>query len=342
MEVIIQKTKEDYQNFCKYYCFHRKLNQKLFTILLIALIFSADKDSFVLTNYLIKFAIISTSLALVYFIIPYFISIFRLNKALKTKRYSLGKTKITTTDSGINIESESFKALWTWETIKFIEISTDYIFLPLQNNKSSLIIPKTFFHSESEANTFFETIQSELLKAKGLLKIKSGRHLYYWGLIGLLPNFGAIAGLILLYKGLFNYKDKKLVIIGIADILFTILFWLVFTYEMNNGSGFADSDAKFAQTQVNVLVKNIEFWKIQNGSYPDNIKQIENLEQFIWVNDPFLKTNSDDAKNFFHYYKIRDKYTLFSVGKDRLANTSDDIYPTITQGDTIKFGFVKK
>ena len=81
---------------------------------------------------------------------------------------------------------------------------------------------------------------------------------------------------------------------------------------------------------------------IQNGSYPDNLNQIENLEGFIWVNDPFLNTTPDDPKGYFHYKRMDDKYTLYSVGKDKIASTGDDIYPTITKDDTIKFGLIKK
>jgi len=126
------------------------------------------------------------------------------------------------------------------------------------------------------------------------------------------------------------------------DIFFTLVFICVMQYEIGHGSWFANSEAEFAKSGVNTLVKSIEFYKTQHGAYPDSLEQVENIPGYVWINDPMLPTVDGKKQSELHYKKIRNKYTLFSVGIDRIPNTSDDIYPTITNGDTIRFGFVKK
>lgn len=341
MDVIIQNSESDYQKFNKYYSFKRKLNFKIFLIILLALFYSGDNNGFILTNSLVKFSILTVVFSCIVFLLPYLIFALRLSKLLKTKKYFLEKTKITIIETGIRIDSDSYNTFWHWDAIKLVGNSKDYIFIFFNKDKSRLIIPKNFFTSESQANNFHGKIHIEVVKAKGILKDKSGKHLYSWGWIGIIPNFGFIAGLILLYKGLFNYKDKKLVVIGIADILFSIIFWSVLFYQMNHGDWFSDSNSKFAQTELNSIVKDIEFFKSQNGSYPESLYQFNKTDQLIFINDPFLLTNLDTMNRNFNYKKIRDKYTIFSVGVDRIPNTLDDIYPTVTNDDTIKFGFIK-
>jgi hypothetical protein len=163
------------------------------------------------------------------------------------------------------------------------------------------------------------------------------KRIYFWGLAGVVPNLGLIVGLILFYKGIFTYRDKKLIFIAIGCIVFTPLFWIIIMHT----SAFDASYIKAARSNVNSTIANIEFYKSKNGAYPDSLEQLRNTDDLIPYFDPMIGPFSSDKKHLLHYNKIRDKYTLFSIGLDKVAN-KDDIYPTITNGDTIKFGFVKK
>jgi len=342
MEVIIQKSKEDFIRFYKYYCFKRKRTQHLLLIILVAIYISIISDSKTLAEYLITFLLSVLGLSFCVFVIPYISSLFRLRKRIRTMKEIVEKLKISIVEEGLKIEYETSIGIWKWESINYIENSPDYLYIVSRINNSSIIIPKVCFKSEPDADLFYEIIQNKSTNGKGQFKIQDGKHLYRYGLIGIIPNVGVFAGLILIYKGFFNYSDKKLVIIGVADILFTIVFWYVFTSGTIQKSLFADTDAKLAQSQVNSLVKNIEFYKIQHGEYPNNLEQVNDTAVFVWITDPFLNKGRNNKNVNFHYFKIRNKYTLFSVGLDNIPNTKDDIYPTVTMGDTIKFGFVKK
>jgi hypothetical protein len=170
----------------------------------------------------------------------------------------------------------------------------------------------------------------------------SGRHLYKRGWLGLIPLVGAIVGIGLVILGLVRYKDKKLVLIGSAAILFTVIIYgSIFYYGAYSEAG-GKQVAGMSETLLNDLVKNVEFYKIKNGSYPDSLEQLTGNNDLTIINDPLLSRRPGAKTIKFNYKKIGPKYTLFSSGLDRIANTSDDIYPTVTLPDSSKFGLIKQ
>ena len=92
--------------------------------------------------------------------------------------------------------------------------------------------------------------------------------------------------------------------------------------------------------QLNSLVKNIEFYKLQNGVYPDSLKQLLIDDKVAPIHDPIagMKSKRD---NYFNYRKVNDNYTLFSSGPDGIPNTKDDLYPIIIINDSSRIGFRK-
>lgn len=108
---------------------------------------------------------------------------------------------------------------------------------------------------------------------------------YLLGLLCLIPLVGAFVGLGLLLYGLIKYKDKLLTMIGAFGILFTVGIYSFLFYYMKNGDlskkGFSD----ISQMQLNSLVKNIEFYKIQHGQYPDNLLQLLTDDKLAPIND---------------------------------------------------------
>jgi hypothetical protein len=85
------------------------------------------------------------------------------------------------------------------------------------------------------------------------------------------------------------------------------------------------------------LVKDIEFYKLQNGKYPERLEQLQSSNSMVIIYDPLQagsKTNSE-----YNYMLVGDNYKLFSSGIDRKQNTKDDIIPDIK--DSSKVGFIK-
>lgn len=173
-------------------------------------------------------------------------------------------------------------------------------------------------------------------------KKKTPRSLYYWGLLGFVPNFGLIGGLVLLIKGIFQYKDKKLILIGVADIAFTFVFWTVFIYWTEHGESWTKINNDIAQKELNTLVKHIEFYKIEYGIYPDSLKQIDKgNDYFVMIYEPFHRTTKRNQSRLFNYFKVGQGYHLSSSGYDEISGTKDDIYPRLLN-DTAKFGLIVK
>ena len=163
---------------------------------------------------------------------------------------------------------------------------------------------------------------------------------YLLGLLCLIPLVGAFVGLGLLLYGLLKYKDKWLSIIGAAGIVWTIIVYSTLFYAGTHAAVFKKGIESISQMQLNSLVKNIEFYKLEHGEYPDNLKQLLDDDKLAPINDAVQGMNTK-ADSYYNYKKIGDKYLLFSSGQDGIPNTKDDLFPQITITDSSKIGLIE-
>lgn len=163
---------------------------------------------------------------------------------------------------------------------------------------------------------------------------------YLLGLLCLIPLVGAFVGLGLLLYGILKYKDKWLSIIGAFGIVFTIFVYSSLFYASRHATIFKQGFADISQMQLNSLVKNIEFYKLQHGEYPDSIEQLLHDDKLAPINDA-IQLNQQRDKSYYNYEKVGEKYLLFSSGQDGIPNTKDDLYPQILLTDSSKIGFIK-
>jgi hypothetical protein len=347
MEIDIQRTSTDYNNTVNYICFKRKITVKILLILLSSIAIGNNhtgRGYVHMTTFYLHFFIAVTLLSFIVLFAPY-IRLKRITKRmLLTNPGLLENTKITISEAGLASASASRSGSSGWGELKEVASDKEYIYI-FFHNKNFGCIPKRFFSSDSAANGFKMQLQKgiALYKVSGgkEMPAKTGKHLYYWGLAGLIPNFGLITGCVLLYQGIVKYKNKVLIIIGIADILLTVVFW-IFMFRPGGVSSVDRLEEEQTQAGLNQIVKNIEFYKMQIGIYPDSLQQLGLQNTFVFTSDYFSKEDSTDNKQDYIYKKLRyDRYTLFSVGPDHIPYTKDDIHPTVTWGDTIKFGWVK-
>lgn len=149
---------------------------------------------------------------------------------------------------------------------------------------------------------------------------------YLLGLLGFIPLIGFFVGIGLTLYGVKKYKDRKLTIIGIACMLFTVLTYsALFLFGNYSGLG-KKAIEQNALVQLNSLIKDIEYYKIQNGKYPDSLKQLEGQNEIVFIVDP---TQSELGYQYYNYKNLGEKYILFSSGIDQTKNTPDDLYPKI-------------
>src|SRR3569833_2094484 len=109
---------------------------------------------------------------------------------------------------------------------------------------------------------------------------------YLLGLLCLIPLIGAFVGLGLLLYGLIKYKDKWLSIIGAAGILFTVFVYGSLFYAMKHSPLFKQGFTQISQMQLNSLPKDIEFYKLLHGQYPDSLPQLLEDDKLASINDP--------------------------------------------------------
>jgi hypothetical protein len=124
---------------------------------------------------------------------------------------------------------------------------------------------------------------------------------------------------------LFEYKDKKLTLIGLAGVLFSVFVYGSLAFYSNSDDK-KIMMAPFVKDELNSLVKNIEFYKLEHGTYPDSLLQLMNDNTTVFIADPTQDFPKGDS-SYYRYKKTDAGYYLFSAGVDGVAGTKDDIFP---------------
>ena len=163
---------------------------------------------------------------------------------------------------------------------------------------------------------------------------------YLLGLICIIPLVGAFVGLGLILYGLLKYKDKWLSIIGAAGILWTVIIYSSLFYAGKHLSVFKNGFEQISQMQLNSLVKNVEYYKLVHGQYPDSLKQLLDDDKFAPITDAAQGMNMNGI-TYYNYKRIGDKYILFSSGQDGIPYTPDDLFPQVKITDSSKIGLIK-
>ncbi|HVU97302.1 MAG TPA: type II secretion system protein GspG [Puia sp.] len=160
---------------------------------------------------------------------------------------------------------------------------------------------------------------------------------YWLGLLCLIPLVGAFVGIGLLLYGILRYKDKWLSIIGAAGIVWTITIYSALFYAVKHASIFTKGFEDISQMQLNSLVKDIEFYKLAHGQYPDSLQQLLIDDKLAPIFDAAQGMNSKE-NSYYNYDKVGNQYLLFSSGKDGIPNTKDDMFPQVAIADSSKIG----
>ncbi|PQJ55303.1 hypothetical protein BTO11_13190 [Psychrosphaera saromensis] len=148
--------------------------------------------------------------------------------------------------------------------------------------------------------------------------------------LSFIPLIGVLFGIIAIVWGV-TAKNLKLIIVGVAGILLTVVIYGSLGYFgfVQEGGVYDELRAKMAKTQLTSAVQSIEFYKIQNGKYPESLDVLQKSlpeNSFVFLYDA-AQVNMDQAR--FYYYEIIDEnsYHIRSYGRDGIINTADDILP---------------
>lgn len=141
---------------------------------------------------------------------------------------------------------------------------------------------------------------------------------------------------------MFNPREFRVRVIQAtsAGIVWTIVVYSSLFYAGTHASVFKKGFENISQMQLNSLVKNIEYYKLVHGLYPDNLQQLLIDDKLAPINDAVQGMNTK-ACSYYNYQKMGDKYLLFSSGQDGIPNTKDDLFPQITIADSSKIGLIQ-
>ena len=176
---------------------------------------------------------------------------------------------------------------------------------------------------------------------------KLGAFPYVIGGLSFIPLIGVLFGIVSIVWGLVTNKQggKRLAAIGAGGIAFTfVLYGSLFYFGFEQRGGVYDEiRARLAQSSINELVPQIEFYKMQNGKYPESLKVLqESLPKgsFISVYDPRVVKFGEEPKYFFYERVGDDHYYLRGLGPDGKPFTADDIVPQISPASAGKVGLL--
>ncbi|HXB07268.1 MAG TPA: hypothetical protein VNW04_09135, partial [Puia sp.] len=318
MEVEFRATAEDYRGFIRFNAFRRGIGWKITVTGLLSLGIGLDIHHSPVVFDILPAVVLGAIVFPIVIIVPYIIAMIRNRKGLKRLESMDLRLRIELTGDGFLVqpvvgetEPEKEKKFWRWQWVKFAGNSHKYIFIVLVQGVV-YVIPKTAFHSAEEAGRFVFILEAGMETAFGS-KPKRAKSLYVWGLLGMIPNIGLIAGLVLLIKGIFQFKDWILTVIGASDILFTIVFWWVmstavfkgsiFKGSIFNGSIFKQQESFMTRGELNTIFRYVEFYKIQHGVYPDSLEQLDLINDDVFIGIQ-LQNQGTKPKPGYFYYKL--------------------------------------
>lgn len=340
MEIQVELTEQDHTDFYKDYGLKRNAIAKALIMLLIDLLVCVCLNALLLRLIIV----IAILLFPFFFVIPYFISRSKFKRAYNYDASPVATRIYKPFAIGIEISQRGSEGFLRYEHIRKVGKAGRYIYLILSDGKYFLL-PDWCFSSYEEIDHFLKLVRSGMATAKGVTPKAplTFKPVHLVGILCLVPLLGAFAGIVLIILGLTHYKDRVFIVMGAIGVAITVSIYgsLIF-FTMNSGAvknGFAE----LTQTEVNDLVKTIEFFKVQNGQYPDSLQQLDiKGGSFVSIYDTMndLKPGSKAAP--YQYHKLGKKYLLFSVGVDGKPNTKDDIYPNLMVADTSKVGFISK
>ena len=178
-------------------------------------------------------------------------------------------------------------------------------------------------------------------------RAKIGTAAYVVAGLSFIPLIGVPLGVAAIVWGIVSRKAGRLIVvllgtggIAVTIILYGGLFYLGF---VQHGGIYDRLRGQLAQQQLYTLVQAVEFYRLQYGSYPDSLKQLQASlpeQSLVMVFDP-TDFRLGSGPRYFYYERVgTDHYYLRSAGADGQPFTADDIVPDIKIAPNSKIGLL--
>jgi hypothetical protein len=166
--------------------------------------------------------------------------------------------------------------------------------------------------------------------------------------VSFIPLIGVIPGLVCIVNALIRRvsNSKLLGGLGFAGVMVTVLIYGVILPNAFKSGKFSQGFEQHAISAMTSLVRNIEYFKLQNSRYPNSMEEIRaNLKEgeMLFTYDVSGPMTMGEQQRDFYYEVINDgnNYLLFGVGVDAAPFTADDIYPLIDKEKDKNIGWLR-
>lgn len=340
MKLDFEITERDYRTFYKQY-YSAIVRQRIVSIVVSSVLVGIIVCNFWVSWQTFVVATLAFALFLLacYCLIPYMSAIVRLKRDVALGEVKQELKSVSIIDGGLQVEGSSGIKLLKWTSIKRAYTIDSFVVLQLVGSHF-LIIPKRSFDSDNELVNFLGEVNCKAIYVGGAARTCK-RPPYLLGILCLIPLIGLFVGIVFIILGITRFKDRWFTLIGVFGVVFTIGIYSFLIYSAKNSKVFESGFTQISQQNLNDLVKSIEFYKIQNGTYPDSLPQLVDGKSMIFISDP-VQQSKYGKEAYFNYEKRGDRYRLFSAGKDGIPDTADDLYPQISVKDSSKIGLILK
>lgn len=165
---------------------------------------------------------------------------------------------------------------------------------------------------------------------------KLGTFPFVIGGVSFIPGIGIIFGIIAIIWGLVTKKlgGKKLAIVGACGIGFSVILYgsLFYFGFVQRGGVYDDLRVQLSKNTITSLVQAIEFYKTQNGHYPQSLEVLRQSlpeNSMVFIHDPTDVQMGGEPRYYHYELKNQGHYYLLGVGPDGQPYTSDDVLPNI-------------
>lgn len=173
---------------------------------------------------------------------------------------------------------------------------------------------------------------------------------FVMALLGFIPLVGIPFAITAIVLGVMR-KSALAPLLGLLGIASTVAIYGTLFYEGFKPNGpFQRGWNKLAGQQLNGLVPEIEYYKLQRGRYPAALTDLKQLGAHSAFNDVMdisrvgsqIWSSPRSAAQSYFYQLTTDSqhYYLRSVGVDGQPFTSDDILPTLPTEERLKTGLL--
>ncbi|MBP1673809.1 MAG: putative transrane protein [Bacteroidetes bacterium] len=314
MTVEFQISKKDYLLSNKQ-LFFKSIKKIIIFILIITFIlklatFNSQIDWKSELISLSRFLIISSLVYVILFFLYFQYHNFKLLKHLVLYPDLLSRKIITFENDEIEIKTDKNEKKLSWYAISHFYSLKDFIVLTLFNG-NSIVIPKNCLVDSFEISKLIGIIDTNL----NIVRQKKGIN----------------------KKMFFDKRSKNVFIIGGLIILITYLgVWI----NQKPEKIFKKTNIIRVQNNLNQIVKEIEYYKLKMGVYPDSLTQ----HDFKYSTNLAFRDIAPINKKIlqlYQYRKIDQFYTLYSVGPDGIDKTNDDIFPIVKIDSISSIGWCK-